>query len=240
MGKPTFAFLQLEEHPYGREMFRQLAAAGYLPALVIEEASGVAEEEREKFLRRIDGRPLAPTLERQAREHGVPVLTVPIHSSERLMEHLGALALDLVVLGGTRILRGAILKHPREGILNSHPGLLPECRGSSSPAWSVFHDIPIGASTHFIDEGIDTGDLLLRRELPVRRGMHYEDLCYETLLLAGVLMKEALEAYERGEWPRLRRPQGRSRWPTFRNAGEDVLAVVRNKLAEETYAHYVD
>lgn len=238
MRKPAFAFLQLEEHPYGREMFQQLAGAGYVPAIVVEEASEIADEEREKFLRRIAGRPVAPTLAAQARAFHVPVVTVPIHSSELLMEHLGALDLDLIVLGGTRIIRGPILAHPREGVLNSHPGLLPDCRGSASPAWSVYHDIPIGASTHFIDSGIDTGDLLLRREIRVRRGMTYEDLCYETLLLAGVLMKEALEAYSRGEWPALRRPQGASPWPTFRNAGEEVLTVVRRKLAEQTYAHY--
>lgn len=240
MSKPTFAFLQLEEHPYGREMFRQLASAGHVPVLVVQEVSSLAEAEREKFLRRIDGRPVAATIERQARECGIPVVSVPLHSSEELMKHLGPLDLDLIVLGGTRIIRGAILEHPRSGVLNSHPGLLPECRGSASPAWSVYHDIPIGASTHFIDPGIDTGDLLLRREIPVRRGMRYEDLCYETLLLAGVLMKEALQAYERGEWPNLRRPQGASPWPTFRNASEEVLEIVRRKLAQQTYAHYAD
>ena len=124
--------------------------------------------------------------------------------------------------------------------MNSHPGLLPDCRGSASPAWSVYHDIPVGASTHFCDEGIDTGDLLLRRELPVRRGMTYEDLCHGTLVLAGELMAEVLTAYDAGRWAELRRPQGDSPWPTFKNAPDDVLAAVREKLAAERYAHYAD
>ena len=70
--------------------------------------------------------------------------------------------------------------------------------------------------------------------------MTYEDLCYETLVLAGVLMKEALVAYEAGKWSELRHPQGESEHPTFRNAPEEVLEVVREKLSEQTYAHYVD
>ena len=125
-------------------------------------------------------------------------------------------------------------------MVNSHPGLLPDCRGSASPAWSVYYDIPIGSSTHFCDNGIDTGDLLLRREVPVKRGMTYEDLCYETLVLAGVLMKEALMGYEEGRWDEMRHPQGESEHPTFRTAPEDVLQDVYEKLAEQKYAHYVD
>jgi len=154
------------------------------------------------------------------------------------MPHLREIELDLIVFGGTRIIRGEILDYPKDGVINSHPGLLPDCRGSASPAWSVFHDIPIGSSTHFCDNGIDTGELLLRREMEVTRGMTYEDLCYGTLVLSGILMKEALIAYEEGMWGEMRRPQGESEHPTFRNAPEEVLAVVREKLREQTYAHY--
>ena len=246
MSKPSFAFLSLQEHPYAREMLRQLLSAGFVPKLIIEESSEVADTERTKFLDRIEGNPLAPTIQDQAREFSIPIRTVPIHTSDSLMAELdaagliGADPLDLIVLGGTRIIRGPILSLPKSGVLNSHPGLLPDCRGSASPAWSVYHDIPIGSSTHFCDEGVDTGDLLLRREVKVRRGMSYEDLCYETLVLAGVLMKEALLGYESGEWGAMRQPQGDSKWPTFKNAPEDVLEVVRKKLADETYAHYCD
>ena len=80
----------------------------------------------------------------------------------------------------------------------------------------------------------------MRREVLVKRGMTYEDLCYETLVLAGVLMKEALLHYVAGEWESIRRPQGQSEHPTFRNAPDEVLAVVEQKLSEQTYSHYVD
>ena len=80
----------------------------------------------------------------------------------------------------------------------------------------------------------------MRREVPVKRGMKYEDLCYETLVLAGILMKEALMAYEQGRWDEMRQPQGESPHPTFRNASEEILQVVNQKLEEETYAHYID
>ena len=70
--------------------------------------------------------------------------------------------------------------------------------------------------------------------------MNYEDLCYETLVLSGILMKEALMAYDEGRWSDMRQPQGEREYPTFRNAPEDILEAVREKLEKQTYAHYVD
>ena len=239
-GTPVFAYLLLKEHPYGREMLRQMLSEGFVPAIIIEEDSDIGDEEREKFLKRIEGNPIAPTIVEQIANLDVSHVTVPIHNSEEVMPHIRDLDLDLIVFGGTRIIRGEILDFPKDGVVNSHPGLLPDCRGSASPAWSVYHDIPIGSSTHFCDNGIDTGELLLRREFPVKRGMTYEDLCYETLVLAGVLMKEALMAYVAGKWSEMRHPQGESPWPTFRNAPPEILEVVDQKLADQTYAHYVD
>ena len=245
MPKPNFAYLLLKEHPYGREMLEQLISEDFIPKIIITEDSAIADEEREKFLKRIEGNHIAETIEIQLGElskRGITVehVEVPIHNSEEVMPHIRGLDLDIIVFGGTRIIRGEILDYPKDGVVNSHPGLLPECRGSASPAWSVYHDIPIGSSTHFCDNGVDTGHLLLRREVPVKRGMKYEDLCYETLVLAGILMKEALMAYEEGRWDEMRHPQGDSPHPTFRNASEEILQVVYQKLDEETYAHYID
>ena len=245
MAKPDFAYLLLKEHPYGREMLKQLISENFIPKIIISEVSEIADEEREKFLKRIEGNEIAESIESQIDElslSGINVehVEVSIHNSEQVMPHIKELELDLIVFGGTRIIRGEILDFPKDGVINSHPGLLPECRGSASPAWSVYHDIPIGSSTHFCDNGIDTGQLLLRREVPVKRGMKYEDLCYETLVLSGILMKEALIAYVEGRWDEMRRPQGESPFPTFRNAPEEILQVVYQKLEDETYAHYVD
>jgi methionyl-tRNA formyltransferase len=243
--EPRFAFLLLKEHPYGREMLRQILSEGYVPTIVISEDSAISDEEREKFLKRIEGNDIAPTIESQlanleSQGFSVPHIEVLRHNTEHVMPYLENLPLDLIVFGGTRIIRGEILDHPTDGVINSHPGLLPDCRGSASPAWSVYHDIPVGSSTHFCDNGIDTGELLLRREVPVTKGMTYEDLCYKTLVLAGVLMKEALMAYTAGRWSKMRHPQGEAEHPTFRNAGPEILEVVDQKLADHTYAHYID
>ena len=96
--------------------------------------------EREKFLVRIAGNDIAPEVSAQlaelaAKGHVVPHVEVPKHISRHVMPHFASVegGLDLVILGGTRVIRGPILDFPKHGVLNSHPGLLPDCRGSASP-----------------------------------------------------------------------------------------------------------
>ena len=75
---------------------------------------------------------------------------------------------------------------------------MPECRGSASPAWSVHENIKIGSSCHFCTTEIDAGELAGKREIPVRRGDTYHDICYKTLVVASTLMVEAVRAYSDG------------------------------------------
>ena len=109
MAKPRFAYLLLTEHPYGREMLRQILSGGYVPEIIIEEDSVIGDEEREKFIKRIEGNQIAPLIAEQAAENGIPLVTVPIHKSSEVMPHLEGMDLDLVVFGGTRIIRGELL-----------------------------------------------------------------------------------------------------------------------------------
>jgi len=238
--QPHFVFMILHEHPYGREMLAQLLAAGLRPQLVLEEDSEIGAVERQKFLERIRGQPVNRSVASQAGDHGIPIVSVPVHDDEHSLAVVQEAEPDLIVLGGTRIIRGNLLEFPRDGVLNAHPGLLPECRGSASPAWSVYHDIQIGSSCHFCTPAIDEGDLVGRRTVSVHRGARYEDLCYRTLVMAGTLMTQAVRAYADGRLAALRRPQGPSPNPTFRNMPDGLLAVVRQKLRDQTYAHYVD
>lgn len=241
-GEPNFAFLALQEHPYAREMLRQLLEKGFQPKIVIEENDGkIAQEERGKFEKRIEGNALAAEISEQCAAKSIEHVTVPHHNLAGCLTHLQRVKPRLIVLGGTRIIRDPILSFPLDGVINAHPGLLPECRGSASPAWSVYHDIKIGSTCHLCTPGIDEGDLLIKREVPVKRGFAYSDLCYKTLCLSGTLMTEAVTHYaEHGNFEALRQPQAESPNETFVNASDEVLEVVYKKLKEESYKHYVD
>jgi methionyl-tRNA formyltransferase len=66
------------------------------------------------------------------------------------------------------ILRPDFLRLFPRGCLNLHPGFLPHNRGSNPSTWSIIEGTPPGAAIHFMDEGIDTGDLVARRQVAAR------------------------------------------------------------------------
>ena len=238
MPSKQFVFMVLEEHPYGREMLMQLMEAEHYPMAIIEEASDIAEEEKGKFLERIMGHRVAPTFTELLEGKDIPRYKVPHHNKKTCRLLLQELNPDLGVLGGTRIIRDRILRIPQDGMLNSHPGLLPEVRGSASPAWSVYYDIQIGSTCHFIDPGIDTGDIVGKREISIHKGDTYEKMCWLTLVEAGALMTEAVSSWRNGELERT--PQGESDHPTFRVPSDEIMKIVYQKLRDHTYKHYVD
>jgi methionyl-tRNA formyltransferase len=238
MSDLKFAFLVLQEHPYGREMLRILLDRGFCPGLVVDEVSAVADEEREKFLTRIAGQPVPPSMASLLAGREVLGHEVENHNSGRCREVLEAFAPELVVLGGTRILRPPILAIPPRGTVNAHPGLLPRLRGSSSVGWALYKDLPVGATVHFVEKGIDVGPIIVRQTLAVGRGDTYESLVRRVLTLAGELMAETLALFRAEEVEAM--PQDPAVGETLRVILPDLLAEGKARLAEGRYSHLVD
>lgn len=233
-----FAFLVLKEHPYGQEMLRILLEHGFIPELVMEEDSVIADEERRKFLERIAGESLPPTIASLVTSRGLSHEFVPNLNGRRARQILAVLQPDLLVLGGTGIIGQAVLAIPRLGTLNSHPGLLPELRGSASVAWAIYKDLPVGSTCHFIDSGIDTGPILIRRALPIYRGETFERIHRRVLTLSGELMAEGLGIIASGAARAA--PQDLSVGETLRVIPPEFMVEVKAKLAEGRYRHYAD
>lgn len=233
-----FAFLVLEEHPYGREMLRILLQRDLVPGFIIEEVSEVAAEERDKFLTRIAGQPVPPRIAELAAEANIPRYAVHNHNSPDCLGKLSAYSPDLLVLGGTRILQPPLLAIPSGGTINAHPGLLPRLRGSSSVGWALYKDLPVGSTVHYVDAGIDTGPILLRRQLPIRRGESYERIVRRVLTLSGELMAAALGLLAQETVQA--RSQDLEVGETLRVIPPELLAEAKRRLATGRYSHFTD
>jgi methionyl-tRNA formyltransferase len=138
----------------------------------------------------------------------------------------------------TRIIKPHILEIPKSATVNSHPGLLPMLRGSASVGWALYKDMPQGASAHFIDPGIDTGDIIVKRQLPVYHHDTYESLNYRIALLSGELMAESLKLIENGNVIRI--PQDRNEGETFKVIPDELLEEGKRRLAAGQYSHFAD
>ena len=77
--------------------------------------------------------------------------------------------IDLIFcLGSTQILPKNILNIPKIGSLNIHPSLLPKYRGRTPHVWAIINgESTAGVTAHFINEGCDTGDIILQHKVPI-------------------------------------------------------------------------
>lgn len=106
---------------------------------------------------------------------------------------------DVIVFAGGNILKEPLLQIPRLGVINLHLGLLPQIRGMSSPEWSLLTGVPIGITIHYMDSGIDTGRILLRRNFPeAAQCQSLQDLRNRLIAFGVNQFAEVLHNLERG------------------------------------------
>lgn len=103
----------------------------------------------------IDGAPFKTKLDGEAERHVIEILR----------EH----AVDLVVLAGfMRMVKGGLIRAFPQRIVNIHPALLPAFPGLRSWAQALAYGAKVaGCTVHFVDEGMDTGPIILQRTVPV-------------------------------------------------------------------------
>lgn len=130
-----------------------------------------------------------------ALQNGLPPLQPEKANEEAFQKALADLEPDLiVVVAYGQILPKSVLKIPKSGAVNVHASLLPEYRGAAPIAWAILNGEEVtGVTTMVMDEGMDTGDVLLQAEVPVSA----EDTCrtlHDRLSsVGGKLLIETLE-----------------------------------------------
>ena len=153
---------------------------------------------------RPSGRGLAltvPPVKQAALEAGIEVLQPEkIRNNAELRLRLEAIQPDaIIVVAYGRLIPPWMLELPRYGNLNLHGSLLPKYRGAAPIQWAVANGETVtGVTTMRLDEGMDTGDMLLRRELPVGSADTAEDLFPRLAALGAPLMVETLAGLEAG------------------------------------------
>jgi len=145
----------------------------------------------------------------EAARLGLPVEKPADLNAEAVRERLAALSPDLfaVVAFGV-ILSPALLALPRLGSVNLHGSLLPEYRGASPVQRALWDGRAFtGVTTLFMDEGVDTGDMILQRWLAIEPADQAGTLAAKLAELGAPLLAESLLLAVTGRAPR--RPQAR-------------------------------
>ena len=126
-----------------------------------------------------------------AKSRGIPLLCPASVNSDESLAEIGRFGADLhVSMSYDQILREKILSLPPRGTLNCHAGALPFYRGRNPLTWAIINgEAEFGVTVHWVDLGIDTGDIVLQVKTPIRPTDTYatllasaEELCASTLV----------------------------------------------------------
>lgn len=157
-----YAFLNLKGHYRGDLMLEKLIVSGFLPSVIIEEESPLAEKSRATLWNDLE---LKNIISFDFKKFGIEQITVANHNDDHVAFILKKHNLDFAILGDCRILKRQIFDIPKFGTINVHPGYLPIVRGNTPYIWALMKNLPQGCTAHFIDDGIDTGDIISRSQV---------------------------------------------------------------------------
>jgi len=101
-------------------------------------------------------------------QHGIPVFQPTNLKSKDFIESLSRLEADLQVVVAFRMLPEVVWKMPPMGTINLHGSLLPSYRGAAPIQWAIINgDKMTGVTTFRLQHAIDSGEILLQREIPI-------------------------------------------------------------------------
>lgn len=142
----------------------------------------------------------APPVKAEALRHGFRVLqpkTLRNGQGLALLEELQPELVIVVAYG--KILPPDFLEYPKYGCINIHASLLPKYRGASPIHWAVMAgEKETGVTVMQMDEGMDTGDILLVKKLPIPPEATTEEMFDRLSVLGAEAMLEAIDALKAG------------------------------------------
>lgn len=105
-----------------------------------------------------------------------------------------------IVVAYGKILPKEILEYPKYGCINIHASLLPKLRGAAPIQWSIINGFDkTGVTSMQMDEGLDTGDMLIMRDIEIAENMTAGELHDELSSLGAAVLEETLDALLRNE-----------------------------------------
>lgn len=156
---------------------------------------------------------IAPPVKEFAIEKNIPIFQP--NKIREIEEELKALNPDLFcVVAYGKILPKDILDIPQLGSINVHGSLLPKYRGAAPIQWAVINgDKTTGITTMYMDEGMDTGDMILKQEVKIGENETTGELWDRLSKIGAELLVETLHKIENGTVSRTPQPEGATMAP---------------------------
>jgi methionyl-tRNA formyltransferase len=222
---------RMEEHmrvvvigqaPFGEAVYKALAGAG-------EQVVGVCAPATREGAR-------PDPLRAAAESGGIEVIETRGLRNAETFERYAAWKPDLLVMAFvTDILRENVLAAPAQGAIQYHPSLLPRHRGNSAINWAIiWGETKTGLTIFWPDKGIDTGPVLLQREVEIGPDDTTGSLYFNKLFPSGVeAMAESVRLVREGKAPRIAQDEWQATYE--RPCRDEEARIDWSRPAGETY-----
>lgn len=132
-----------------------------------------------------------------------------LRENKEIVDTLKDINPDVIcVVAYGKIIPKEILEIPKYGCINVHPSLLPQYRGSAPIQWAILNgDKETGVTTMYLDEGMDSGDIILQTKTPIDKDETSGELWDRLSKIGAELLVETLEKIENKTAPRIKQPK---------------------------------
>lgn len=141
-----------------------------------------------------------------ALSYNIPILQPKRAKDEEFIEAIKEYKPDIIVVAAFgQILPKEILDLPQYGCINVHTSLLPKYRGASPIQWAIMNgDEVTGVTIMHMDVGLDTGDIIIQKEVIIDKKETAQTLHDKLAVCGGELVLEAIDLLESGKAPRIK------------------------------------
>ena len=135
-----------------------------------------------------------------AEDQNIPVLKCDSINGDQAITFMADLTPDLLLSAYfPQILKSRVINIPRLGVLNVHPGWLPAYKGVMAYFWVLKNGSErAGVTVHWIDEGVDTGEIVARRSFRIEPGMTQQNVLVTTAAIGADLLARIGEKLSEG------------------------------------------
>jgi len=156
----------------------------------------------------------------------------------------------IFTIGYGEILKKEIINAPIKGVINFHPGLLPENQGADPISSVILNNIKTtGVTVHFIDEGVDTGDIILRKEWTYSQEISYIALQLELGFFSASFIEMLLEILSQERINTIKQDNTKSKYYkkpndeqglfNFNMSSEEICRIVKTFSGQHQKAYFV-
>lgn len=157
-------------------------------------------------------------VERVLQEQNIPIIKLPKSVNHKdSLDIISQYKPDILLsIAGNQIFKSQLINLPTKGTLNLHSALLPKYRGLMPTFWVMKNDEDYtGVSVFFVDEGIDSGPIVVQKKIGINKSWSQRDLIKETKKIGMDAIIESIEKIDSGNYELIPNPKEESTYFSF-------------------------